>query len=87
MLRSELFIGYIDDITSKGYVSIDDEDVTIIKRNGPSLGLHLNITKCEPISSIMPGQFQSLDEFIAVSPPDTSLLGAPFFPGLFMMLH
>ena len=54
---------------------------------GPSLGLHLNITKCELISSVMPVQSQSLNEFIAVSPPDASLLGAPLFPGLYKMLH
>ena len=45
------------------------------------LGLHLNITKCELISSVMPVQSQSLNEFIAVSPPDTSLLDAPLFTG------
>ena len=80
MLRSELVVGYIDDITIGGHISTIDEDVTIIKRNGPSLGLHLNITKCELISSVMPVQSQSLNEFIAVSLP-ASLLGAPLFPG------
>ena len=80
MLRSELVVGYIDDITIGGHISTLDEDVTIIKRNGPSLGLHLNITKCELISSVMPVQSQSLNEFIAVSPPDASLLGTPLFP-------
>ena len=55
--------------------------MTITKRNGPSLGLHLNITKCELISSVMPVQSQSLNEFIAVSPPDAGLIGAPLFPG------
>ena len=81
MLRSELVVGYIDDIEIGGHISTVDEDVTIIKRNGPSLGLHLNITKCELISSVMPVQSQSLNEFITVSPPDASLLGAPLFPG------
>ena len=81
MLRSELVVGYIDDITIGGHISTVDEDMTIIKRNGPSLGLHLNITKCELISSVMPVQSQSLNEFIAVSSPDSSLLGAPLFPG------
>ena len=83
MLRSELVVGYIDDITIGGHKSTVDEDVTIIERNEPtSLGLHLNITKCELISSVMPVQSQSLNEFIAVSPPDVSLLGAPLFPGV-----
>ena len=81
MLRSELVVGYIDDNTIGGHISTVDEDVTIIKRNGASLGLHLNITKCELISSVMPVQSHSLNEFIAVSPPDASLLGVPLFPG------
>ena len=76
MLRSEL-VSNIDNIIIGGHISTVDEDVTIIKRNGPSLGLHINITKCELISSIMPVQSQSLNEFTAVSPPDASLLGAP----------
>ena len=56
MLRSELVEGYIDDIIIGGYIGLStvDEDVTIIKRNGPSLGLHLSITKCELISLVMP---------------------------------
>ena len=45
MLRSDLVVGYIDDITIGGHISTVNEDVTIIKRNGPSLGLHLYITK------------------------------------------
>ena len=87
MLRSELVVGYIDDITIGGRISTVDEDVTIIKRNEPSLGLHLSITKCELISSVMPVQSQSLNEFIAILPPDASLLGASLFPGLYRMLH
>ena len=74
-------VGYIDDITIGGHTFTVDEDVTRIRRNRPSLGLHLNITKCELISLIMPVQSQLLNEFIAVSQPDASLLGAPLFPG------
>ena len=81
MLRSELVVGYIDDITIRGHISTVDEDVTIIKRNGPNLGLHVNITKFELILSLILFQSQSLNEFIAVSLPDASLLGAPLFPG------
>ena len=81
MLRIELVVGYIDDITIEGHISTVDEDVTIIKRNRFSLGLHLNITTRELISSIMSVQSQSLNEFIAVSSLDVSLLGAPLFPG------
>ena len=82
MLRSELVVGYIDDITIGGHISTVDEDVTIIKRNRPGLGLHFNIIKFELISSVMPIQSQLLNEFITVSPPDASLLVAPLFPGV-----
>ena len=81
MLRSELVVSYIEDITIGEHISTVDEDVRIIKRKGPNLGLHLNVTKCELISSVMPIQSQSVNEFIAVSPPDASFLGAPLFPG------
>ena len=81
MLCSELIIGYIDDIIIRGHISTIDENMTIIKRNGSSLGLHLNINKRELISSIMLVQSKSLNEFIAVLPPDASLLGAPLFLG------
>ena len=46
MLRSEFVVSYIDDITTGGHLSIVEENVTIVKRNGPSLGLNLKITKC-----------------------------------------
>ena len=51
-LRRELVVGNIDNIAIGVHISTVDEDVTIIKRNRPSLGLHLNITKCELISSL-----------------------------------
>ena len=37
MLRSELVVSYIDDITIGGHISTVDEDVAIIKRNEHSL--------------------------------------------------
>ena len=86
ILRSEFVVGYIDDITIGGHISTVDEDVTI-KRNGPSLGLHLNITNCELISSVMPVQSQSLNEFIAVRHLMQASLAHLFFPGLYRILH
>ena len=79
MICSELVGSYINDI--EGHIFAGDEDVMINMRNGPSSGLHLNITKCELTSLIMPVQFQSLNDFIVVSPSDANLLGAPLFPG------
>ena len=43
--------------------------------------MHLNITKCDLISSITPVQSQLKNEFFVVSLPDASLLGASLFPG------
>ena len=81
MLCSKLVVGYFDDITIGGHIYTVGKDVNIIEHNGPILGLHLKNTKCELISSTMPVQSELLNEFIAVSPPDTSLLGVPLFPG------
>ena len=81
MLCSKLVVGYIDDITIGGHISTVVKDVETIKLEGPSLGLHLNINKCELISSIKPVQSQTLNDFIAISPSDASLLGAPLFTG------
>ena len=87
MLRSELVVGYIDDITIEGHISKVDEDVTIIKRNGTSLGLHLSITKYELISSIMPVRFQSLSELLQFRHLMQASLVHLFFLGLYRMLH
>ena len=52
MLRSELVVGYIDDITIGGHIFKIDENVTITERNGTSLRLHLNIIKCKLIHQL-----------------------------------
>ena len=88
MISSELVVDYIYDISIGGHISTVDEDVTIIMRSGASLLMHFNITRCELISSIMPFESQSLNEFIAISSPDASIFGAPLLRGtLYKMRH
>ena len=59
------------------------QDVQRIMNVGDSMGLHLNIAKCELISS---PDFQVTDatlwSFSHTSIADASLLGAPLFPGV-----
>ena len=59
------------------------QDVQRIIEVGDSMGLHLNIVKCELISS---PDFQvsdaTLKSFPRTSIADASLLGAPLFPGV-----
>ena len=79
-LTSELRIGYIDDITVGGTLTSVEHDVNFIRNNGPSVGLYLNATKCELITTTTPAQTSILSEFIVVKPSNMCLLGAPIFP-------
>jgi len=59
------------------------QDVQRIINVGDSMGLHLNISKCELIYS---SDFQVSDttskSFSQTSNADASVLGAPLFPGV-----
>jgi hypothetical protein len=50
-LSSTLRIGYLDDITLGGSKSTVNSDVLKIVESGATIGLHLNMSKCEVISS------------------------------------
>ena len=80
-LTSELRIGYIDDITVGGTLTSVEHDINFIRNSGPSVGLYLNATKCELITTTTPVQTSILSEFIVVKPSNMCLLGAPLFPG------
>ena len=80
-LTSELRIGYIDNITVLGTLTSVEHDVNFIRNNGPSVGLYLNATKCELITTTTSAQTSILSEFIVVKPSNMCLLGAPLFPG------
>ena len=65
-LTSELRIGYIDDITVGGTLTSVEHDDNAIRNNGPSVGLYLNVTKCELITTTTPAQTSFLSEFFVV---------------------
>jgi len=46
-LRSNLNIGYLDDVTLGGHLDVVTSDVAEIMRIGAEMGLSLNISKCE----------------------------------------
>ena len=50
-LQSSLTIGFMDDVTLGGRVDVVANDIQHINCFGAILGLNLNITKCELISS------------------------------------
>ncbi len=76
-------MNYLDDLTLGGPEETIAQDVQRIIDVGDSMGLHLNIAKCEIISS---PDFQvsdaTLRSFYHTSIADASLLGAPLFPGV-----
>ena len=49
-LKSELIIGYLDDVTLGGSVQTVNDDLTVIKSEGEQLGLQLNTAKCEIVT-------------------------------------
>jgi hypothetical protein len=81
-LQSSLTIGFMDDVTLGGRVDVVANDIQHINCFGATLGLNLNITKCELISSsVVTPPFQLLKSFIPVLPADATLLGAPCLAG------
>ena len=81
-LQSDLTIGFMDDVTLGGDMHVVSSDIQHIKCSGATLGLNLNISKCELISSssVAPPS-ELLKSFIPVLPADATLLGAPCLAG------
>ena len=81
-LCADLNLSYLDDLTLGGPEEAIAQDVQRIIEVGDAMGLHLNIAKCELITS--PDFHVSdatLRSFSRISIADASLLGAPLFPG------
>ena len=81
-LESDLLIGYLDDLTLGGAQSVVARDVERVIESGHSMGLDLNVGKCELI--VQPGTQVThplLQSFQRVDVVDASLLGAPLFTG------
>ena len=80
-LSSKLRLGYLDDVTLGGSINTVNLDVQLIESSGQSLGLILNRSKCEIISHSPVPSGLSISRFCAVSPTESSLLGAPLLVG------
>ena len=81
-LSSTLTVGFLDDITLGGSVAMVSSDVRSIVDGGQALGLHLNFSKCELISSGgSPLDDAVLSSFQRLSVCQSSLLGAPLTTG------
>jgi len=77
-LESKLTIGYLDDLTLAGTLSQVASDVCRVRDEGLSMGLVLNVDKCEVISHPgFPIDDSFLSSFQHVATKDATLLGTP----------
>ena len=78
-LKSELIIGYLDDVTLSGSVHSVNDDLTVIKSEGEQLGLQLNKAKCEIVTrnTLDPHIVSAFPGFQIVDIRDAQLLGCP----------
>jgi len=78
-----LTLGFLDDVTLGGPVKTMASDAEKIISAGTAIGLSLNISKCELIvHKDLHVDDSALHSFKKVDTEDTTLLGAPLFPGL-----
>jgi len=76
------YVGNLDDLTLAGPQSVVAVDIQQVMAEGSKMGLRLNPSKCEVISHPDPNIVdQTMSSFTVVSVADTTLLGAPLFPG------
>ena len=81
-LKADLPLGYLDDLTLGGQQNKVAEDVRRILDVGQSLGLALNVSKCEVISNSSTAITDPiLQSFRRLPVSEASLLGAPLFQG------
>src|SRR5664279_5645729 len=75
-------MGFLDDFTIGGSLTSVSQDVDLVMDAGARLGLHLNVAKCELISSVCPPTLSPLlSNFTHRVPADSTLLGAPLLVG------
>jgi hypothetical protein len=82
-MKSELTVGYLDDLTLGGMKSVVEADIDRVCSEGSKLGLCLNKSKCEVLSAYDRNIINegSLHDFVSVRQEDATLLGAPLIPG------
>lgn len=78
---SALVIGYLDDITLGGDMKTLASDVLNIQTQAKSMGLTLNVKKCEFISHSNGSSEAIFKDFIHIDPKNATLLGAPLNTG------
>ena len=75
-LKSDLKLGYMDDVSLGGPVDRVVSDITEISKVGSSMGLTLNPSKCELIAhQDLPVKDDCLLSFVRVNVSDATLLG------------
>lgn len=80
-LSSDLVAGYLDDITLGGDEQILAQDVNEIRARGESMGLKLNVKKCEFINKDAKPSESIFSDFILLDTNNATLLGAPLTVG------
>ena len=81
-LKSELTLGYLDDISIGGKISTVFDDFDHLQAMATDLGLQLNKQKCEAVvTKNSPPLPQEFSEFIPVESSKGELLGAALFAG------
>jgi hypothetical protein len=76
--QSVLIIGFMDGVTLGGRLDVVTNEIQHIDSFCATLGLNLNIKKCELIcSSVVAPTFELLKSLILVLPADATLPGVP----------
>jgi hypothetical protein len=84
-LESELVLGYLDDLTLGGDLAILERDVKAVEEKALAMGLQLNSSKCEIISSPTDGATsESFKDFVKLGIAEATLLGSPLTTGCAM---
>lgn len=81
VMKSDLVLGYMDDVTLGGSVAQVAMDVATIRRKGEEIGLQLNDMKCECISCSGSTTEPAFKHFLQMDPQNATLLGAPLITG------
>ena len=83
IFNSNLRIGFMDDFSLSGELSVVTEDVETLVRSAEETGLFLNASKCEIIVNNFDiiNNIDTFKDFIKIAPHDMILLGAPVLKG------
>ena len=83
-LKSELRIGFLDDVTVGGTEKVVSEEITVVESEAAKLGLQLNKLKCEITSRVNRQQNSYREAFSGFQFTDLDnlfMLGSPVMAG------